>query len=64
MKDVAEALEEKYDWVPQKQDKDNLWYKIVIMDHAEVDHLSTFIADLKVIIHAKKGITSEIPNLT
>jgi tyrosine decarboxylase/aspartate 1-decarboxylase len=26
----------------------------------EVDHLSTFIADLKETIHAKKGITREV----
>jgi hypothetical protein len=37
----------KYDLVPQKHGGDNQWYKIVIMDHVEVDHLSTFIADLK-----------------
>jgi hypothetical protein len=30
------------------------------MEHVEVDHLSTFIADLKGSIHAKKGITVEI----
>jgi hypothetical protein len=37
----------RYDLVPQKHGGDNQWYKIVIMDHVEVDHLSTFIADLK-----------------
>lgn len=55
---ITKELEEKYDLVPQKHDKGNLWYKIVIMDHVEVDHLSTFISDLKATIHAKKGITS------
>ncbi len=53
---ITHALEEKYDLVPQKHDEDNLWYKIVIMDHVEVDHLSTFISDLKATHHAKKGI--------
>ena len=53
---ITHALEEKYDLVPQKHDDDNLWYKIVIMDHVEVDHLSTFISDLKATHHAKKGI--------
>ena len=53
---ITQALEEKYDLVPQKHDEDNLWYKIVIMDHVEVDHLSTFISDLKATHHAKKGI--------
>jgi hypothetical protein len=38
---------------PQKHGGDNQWYKIVIMD-VEVDHLGTFIADLKETIHAKE----------
>jgi len=50
---VSKALEEKYDLVPQKHDGNNKWYKIVIMDHVEVDHLSTFIADLKETLHVK-----------
>lgn len=57
---VTKSLEDKYDLVPQKHDQDNKWYKIVIMDHVEVDHLSTFIADLKGTIYAKKTITLEI----
>ncbi|CAM2846961.1 pyridoxal phosphate-dependent decarboxylase family protein [Flavobacterium frigoris] len=57
---ITKALEEKYDLVPQKHGDNNQWYKIVIMDHVEVDHLSTFIADLKETIHAKKGITLEV----
>jgi tyrosine decarboxylase/aspartate 1-decarboxylase len=57
---ITKTLEEKYDLVPQKHGDDNQWYKIVIMDHVEVDHLSTFIADLKETIHAKKGITREV----
>lgn len=50
---IAKTLEEKYDLVPQKHDENNKWYKIVIMDHVEVDHLSTFIADLKETLHVK-----------
>lgn len=57
---ITKALEEKYDLVPQKHGDNNQWYKIVIMDHVEVDHLSTFIADLKETIHAKTGITLEV----
>lgn len=54
---IAKKLEEKYDLVPQKHDETNKWYKIVIMDHVEVDHLSTFIADLKASLHVKSGFT-------
>ena len=50
---ISKELEEKYDLVPQKHDESNKWYKIVIMDHVEVDHLSTFIADLKETLHVK-----------
>ncbi|MBP9792651.1 MAG: aspartate aminotransferase family protein [Flavobacterium sp.] len=50
---ISKKLEEKYDLVPQKHDESNKWYKIVIMDHVEVDHLSTFIADLKENLHVK-----------
>jgi len=50
---IAHDLEEKYDLVPQKHNEDNKWYKIVIMDHVEVDHLSTFINDLKITLHVK-----------
>ena len=39
-------LAEKYDLVPQQHDENNKWYKIVLMDHVEVEHLITFIADL------------------
>jgi glutamate/tyrosine decarboxylase-like PLP-dependent enzyme len=57
---ITKSLEEKYDLVPQKHGEGNQWYKIVIMDHVEVDHLSTFIADLKGSTYAKKGITLEV----
>lgn len=50
---ISKTLEEKYDLVPQKHDENNNWYKIVIMDHVEVDHLSTFISDLKENLHVK-----------
>jgi tyrosine decarboxylase/aspartate 1-decarboxylase len=57
---IEETLVKKFDLVPQKHNGDNCWYKIVIMDHVEVDHLSTFITDLKESLYAKKRITSEI----
>ena len=51
---VPKKLEEKFNLVPEKHEKGNKWYKIVIMEHVEIDHLSTFINDLKVSINAKK----------
>jgi tyrosine decarboxylase / aspartate 1-decarboxylase len=57
---ITEGLVKKFDLVPQKHNGDNSWYKIVIMDHVEVDHLSTFISDLKESIYVEKSITNEV----
>jgi tyrosine decarboxylase/aspartate 1-decarboxylase len=57
---IEESLVKKFDLVPQKHNGDNSWYKIVIMDHVEVDHLSTFIADLKESLYVEKRITDEV----
>jgi tyrosine decarboxylase / aspartate 1-decarboxylase len=57
---IEGALVKKFDLVPQKHNGDNSWYKIVIMDHVEVDHLSTFITDLKESLYVEKGITGEV----
>jgi tyrosine decarboxylase / aspartate 1-decarboxylase len=57
---ITEGLVKKFDLVPQKHNGDNSWYKIVIMDHVEVDHLSTFISDLKESLYVEKSITNEV----
>jgi tyrosine decarboxylase/aspartate 1-decarboxylase len=57
---IEESLVKKFDLVPQKHHGDNSWYKIVIMDHVEVDHLSTFITDLKKSLYVEKGIKTEV----
>lgn len=44
---IPHELAEKYNLVPQQHNHQNQWYKIVLMDHVEVEHLTTFIADLK-----------------
>jgi glutamate/tyrosine decarboxylase-like PLP-dependent enzyme len=49
---ITEALAEKYGLVPQQHNADNQWYKIVLMDHVEVEHLTTFIQDLKATVYA------------
>lgn len=43
---ISPELAERFDLVPQKHDGDNEWYKIVIMDHVEVEHLMLFIEAL------------------
>lgn len=44
---IPSTIAEKYDLVPQQHNEDNKWYKIVVMDHVEIDHLTTFIEELK-----------------
>lgn len=44
-------IAEKYDLVPQQHNEQNRWYKIVLMDHVEVEHLTTFIDELKATIN-------------
>ncbi|MDI1316793.1 pyridoxal-dependent decarboxylase [Flavobacterium sp.] len=48
---IPQALAEKYNLVPQQHNDENQWYKIVLMDHVEVEHLTTFIDDLKTSIY-------------
>lgn len=48
---IPHDLAEKYNLVPQQHNHQNQWYKIVLMDHVEVEHLTTFIADLKTLIY-------------
>lgn len=43
---MTKALAEKYGLVPDSHGQETKWYKIVVMDHVEVEHLSDFIADL------------------
>lgn len=44
---IPKTLAAKYHLVPENHHGDNRWYKIVVMHHVEVSHLTTFIADLK-----------------
>lgn len=44
---IPEKLAHQFDLVPQKHNSTNEWYKIVLMEHVEVDHLSKFLDQLK-----------------
>lgn len=44
---IPEEIAEKFDLVPETHDKNNKWYKVVLMDHVEVQHLKAFINELK-----------------
>lgn len=51
---IPEKLAQQFDLVPQKHTTENEWYKIVVMEHVEVDHLSKFLEKLKefMVIHS------------
>jgi len=49
---IPEKCAEKFNLVPQQHNHDNKWYKIVLMDHVEVEHLTTFIDELKATVYA------------
>lgn len=36
---VTEETAARFDLVPQKHDPSNQWYKVVVMDHVEIEHL-------------------------
>lgn len=44
---ISEEIAKKFQLVPQKHDHTNEWYKVVLMNHVEVDDLMTFVETLK-----------------
>lgn len=44
---IPERIASKFCLVPEEHNENNKWYKIVLMDHVEVDHLTKFIYELK-----------------
>ena len=49
---ISKEIAEKYHLVPETHNYENKWYKIVLMNHVEIEHLTTFIAELKEGIYA------------
>ena len=50
---IPREIAEKYDLVPETHNHENKWYKIVLMNHVEVQHLSIFIEELKAAVCVK-----------
>jgi glutamate/tyrosine decarboxylase-like PLP-dependent enzyme len=44
---ISEELAERFDLVPQKHDKTNQWFKVIMMEHVEIDHLTLLLNELK-----------------
>jgi glutamate/tyrosine decarboxylase-like PLP-dependent enzyme len=49
---ISKEIANRFKLVPQSHLNDNKWYKIVVMNHVEPEHLITFIAELKVSVYA------------
>jgi len=52
---IPEELAVKYNLVPQKHAEGNPWYKIVVMDHVEVDDLKAFTDELEAYLKDSKN---------
>lgn len=50
---IPHTLAEKFGLVPDSHEAEPAWYKIVLMDHVEVEHLEQFIEDLNNILSLK-----------
>jgi tyrosine decarboxylase/aspartate 1-decarboxylase len=46
-KGIPKEIAKKFDLVPDTHNSNRTWYKIVLMDHVELDHLEQFINALK-----------------
>ena len=44
---VTTVLAERFDLVPQKHDKTNEWFKVIMMEHVEIEHLTLLLEELK-----------------
>lgn len=49
---IPKEIAEKYHLVPETHNHKNNWYKIVLMNHVEVEHLTIFIGELKQAVYA------------
>lgn len=45
--EVPQELALKYGLVPDSHEGENNWYKVIVMDHVEIDNLKGFVEDLK-----------------
>jgi glutamate/tyrosine decarboxylase-like PLP-dependent enzyme len=44
---ISEELAERFDLVTQKHDKTNQWFKVIMMEHVEIEHLTLLLNELK-----------------
>lgn len=44
---ISDQLADQFDLVPQKHDETNQWYKVIVMEHVEIEHLTLLLDKLK-----------------
>lgn len=44
---IPESVADRFDLVPQKHDETNQWYKVIMMEHVEIEHLTLLLDELK-----------------
>ena len=44
---IPHELAERFDLVPQKHDDTNKWYKVIMMEHVEIEHLTLLLDELR-----------------
>jgi glutamate/tyrosine decarboxylase-like PLP-dependent enzyme len=44
---IPTDVAERFDLVPQKHDQNNQWYKVIVMEHVEIEHLTLLLEELK-----------------
>ena len=60
---IPEEIAKKFRFSSSKHNENNKWYKIVLMDHVEVEHLTTFIDELKATFMLKKELRKKYKEL-
>ena len=49
---LSEEIAARFDLVPQKHDTTNQWYKVIMMEHVEIEHLTLLLDAIKHDVHA------------
>lgn len=44
---ISDEMAQRFDLVPQKHDDQNQWFKVIVMEHVEIDHLELLVEALK-----------------
>lgn len=44
---IPTDVADRFDLVPQKHDQNNQWYKVIVMEHVEIEHLTLLLQELK-----------------